>query len=237
MKEILISLFSIFFPWELSQTTISKISSEMEVRSVFGGKSIVTKGVVYCDLLNQKTVTNLVHPVALISIQEKSGEVFSYDSKSNVVIQKKSQVTVSSDNVFKYLLLNQGDMGLKEMGFRLRSSKINNGLDVLTWDPPFMLASKVSSVELVTQNNNPIYMANFDTKNKIINKTYYTKYQNVFGTYLPMQITDFQYIYSEKNKKDSVLTKTTFSNIKINNEMNQDMLSFKIPSNAKVISE
>lgn len=239
MRSLPVLLLALAYNFTVfAQTKISKISTEMEVQSIFNGQSVLTKGVVYFDLLNIRTVTSLHHPVKLVSVQEKSGDVFSYDPKNNVALQKKSQVSISSENVFRYLLMqNQGDLGLKERGFRLKSSKFNEGLVILTWEPPTMLASKIAYAELVTQNNAPIYLANFDNKNKIINKTYYTKYQNVAGFVLPMQITDFQYIYTEKNKKDSILTKTKFLNLKLNNEIDAYMLNFKIPSNAKIILE
>jgi hypothetical protein len=238
MVRLLSFLFVVVISESFAQNKILKISSDMEVRSMFEGKSMATKGVVNIDLANQKTVTKITHPITIVSIQEKSGDVFNYDATRNEVTQRKSQATMSSENIFKYMLLqNQMDLGLKERGFKLTNSKFNEGLVILTWEPPTILASKISYAELVMQNNIPIYLANFDTKKKMINKSYYTKYQTLNGKSVPLQVTDFQYIYSDKNKKDSIITKTTFSNIKLNNEVDMEMLNFKIPSNAKVILE
>ena len=238
MKKVLVYIFVLFTLILQAQNNIKKISTEMEVRTIFGGQSVLTKGIVCIDLNTQKTVTKINYPISIVTIQEKSGDIFTYEPIKNVVAQRKSGVITSSENVLKnFLTQTQNDLGLKEKGFKLINSKFNKGLVILTYEPPVIMAQKISYVELVTQNNSPIYIANFDQKKKLINKTYYTKYQKMHGSSLPMQIINFQYTYSDKNKKDSVVTKTLFSAIKINNNIEESIMNFKIPSNAKVVLE
>lgn len=185
--------------------------------------------------MSQRAVTRMTSPTEVFSILEKNGETAFYDPKNNVVKYDKSDLSSASENVFRFFLQNDiKDLGLKEKGFTLKDSKIKDDLIIKTWLPPITLSKVISKTELVFQNNLPIYIANFDKKNRVSNKTYFTKFITMSGFKVPMQISDFQYMYLPKNQKDSLVSKTTYSNLLINNQVDLKYLNFNIPSNAKI---
>ena len=107
-----------------------------------------------------------------------------------------------------------------------------DGTKVITkWQPPLAFLAALKNVELVLDNYKPVYMAYYEPKGKMIRKVYYYNYKSVsnFLT-LPLTVTEINYL----DVGDSVLTKTTYSDIKLNKEVNDHQyINFIIPANAK----
>ncbi len=217
---------------------ITVLSSEVEMRTMYNGKALVTKGVFYYDVQSERSVLRLTSPEEVISIEEKSGNTVSYIPRSNSVSYKQKTFSSTSDNLFKFFFkAGNADLGLKNRGFALASSNVKDNLIVKVFTPPAALVNSLQKVELVLQKNQPIYFASYDPKGRIANKTYFTKYATVQGVDIPFQITDFQYIYLPKNKKDSIVTRTLYNSIRTNEQVDRNFLNYKIPANATILSE
>ena len=65
----------------------------------------------------------------------------------------------------------------------------------------------------------------------IIQKTYYTNYQDVLYTKMPFTITEINY----RAEGDSSISRKTYSNLKLNGNVTDYWLNYKIPENAEVI--
>jgi hypothetical protein len=222
----------------LAAPYITVLSSEVEMRTMYNGKALVTRGVFYYDIQSEKSVLRLTSPEEVISIEEKSGNTVSYIPKTNTANYKQKAFSSTSDNLFKYFFKSgYPDLGLKNRGFALASSTIKDNLVVKLFTPPAALANSLQKLELVLQKNQPIYIASYDLKGRIANKTYFTKYASVQGMEVPLQITDFQYMYLPKNKKDSIVTRTLYHTIKTNEQVDRNFLNYKIPVNATIVSE
>ncbi len=218
--------------------TITVLSSEVEMRTMYNGKALVATGTFYYDMLSEKSVLRLTSPEEVISIEEKSGSTISYIPKNNTLNYKQKAFSATADNIFKYFFKSANtDLGLKNRGFLLSASIVKDNVVIKSFTPPAALLNSLQKLELVYQKNKPIYLAIFDLKGRVSNKTYFTKYFDVEGMSIPSQITDFQYMYLPKNKKDSIVTRTLYYTIKTNDQVNRTFLNYKIPANATIISE
>ena len=214
-------------------TPVEKLSMKLVAKSLNQGKSVSTSAVVYYQISGGLLVTHFISPIETVVITNSKGEMKIYNVKDNTVVQSQG-LDYSSENSYFYFFLNgkTQDMGLKSMGFTLKDTKIESNLVVTTWKPNEDLASVTSKAELVIENYKPIFMSFSDNKGKVAQKIYFTKYQKIGDFNIPMNITEFQYA-----KNDSVITKRSYSDPKLNQEVEDDTyLNYKIPANAKVIN-
>ena len=201
-------------------------------KSLQNGKSITTKADVYYKVADGLLVTHLTSPLEYLVITNAKGEFKMYDIKANAISQNQA-ADFSSENSFihDFLLGKTQDMGLKGVGFQLKDSKVEDNVVITNWIPPIDLASKMSRVELVHENYSPIYMAFFGKKDKLLSKIFYYNYKQIGDITLPLTITEFQYMPNG----DSMITKKTYTDIKINEQVDEKWLNYKIPDNAKII--
>lgn len=226
-----IFIFLIFTAF-LSLQSVSKISLKMTAKVLRNGKYVVSKAEVYYRVLGGKLITHFTYPYENLVITNSKGEYKIYDKEANTVTQSQG-AGYSSENSFLYYFLSgkTQSMGLRSSGFQLIDTKIEDNLVITTWSPPFNLSSEFSKVELVHENYLPVFIGFFDVEGKPIQKVYYSAYQQIDIYKLPMNITEFQYLAGG----DSIITKRSYSDVKINEQVDDTYLSFKIPVNAKLI--
>ena len=88
-----------------------------------------------------------------------------------------------------------------------------------------------SSVELVFNQNVPVYIKFIGTNAKTVKKSYYYNYKKIYSLNFPETITNIYF----NDKGDSSIEKVSYSNLKLNTEANNSYFDFIIPSNAKLI--
>ena len=230
-------IFFLFFGFSLlvsftSFSPVQTLSMNLISKSLQKGKSITTKAEVYYKVSGGLLVTHLTSPVEYIIITNDKGEFKMYDMKANSVSQSQS-ADFSSENSFIHDFLNgnTNDMGLRKIGFQLKSTKVEDNMVITDWIPPLDLASKMSRVELVHENYSPIYMAFYGKKDKLLSKIFYYNYTKTGDLTIPLTITEFQY----HPNGDSTITKRTYSDIKMNEQVDSKWLNYKIPDDAKII--
>lgn len=235
LKIFLLPLFVFFlllFTSFYIPSPITQLSMNLVSKSLQGGKSITTRAEVYYKVAQGLLVTHLTEPLEYLIVTNSKGEFKMYDIKENSVSQSQA-ADFSSENSFihDFLLGKTQDMGLRSVGFQLKNSKVEENMVITNWIPPIDLASKMSRVELVHENYSPIYMAFFGKKDKLLSKIFYYNYKQIGDITMPLTITEFQYLLNG----DSTVTKKAYSDIKINEQVKDKWLNFKIPDNAKVI--
>lgn len=218
----------VFFP---SQFVYQKVSMEMVTRSARQGKaSTIKASVIYTS--EGKMACHYAEPEEVLVLNNTKGEFTVYDFVNNTVAQKQNYILSSETNqLFYFLENNRGDLGLSKMGFILKETKFKDGLRITVWSPPMQLAKEVSRVEVAHDKSNPIFLGYFNKKGKAINKVYFYNYEWVAGLRFPTSVTQISSI----NAKDSIVSKTVYSNFKIDDKVDDQYLKFKIPSTAKVI--
>ena len=222
---LLASSFYFFSP-------VERISMKLVSKTLQNGKSITTQADVYYRVAGGLLVTHITAPIEYLVITNNKGEFKMYDIKANSVSQIQG-FDFSSENSFihDFLTGSTNDMGLKKLGFKLQSSKVEDNLIVTTWLPPMSGDPKVSRVELVHENYSPIYMSFYGKKNKPLSKIYYYNYKKTGDLNLPQVITEFQY----HPNGDSSVSKKTYTDYLLNEQVDEKWLNYKIPENAKVV--
>ena len=93
------------------------------------------------------------------------------------------------------------------------------------------MAKSIKRVELVHKGQNPIFMKYIDPSERTIKKVYYYEYTKLGSVDFPQTITQIDYVTA----RDSIITKTAYGALKINEQVTSTLLDFVIPANAKII--
>jgi len=214
-----------------AQMKIEKLKLEMVAKTLHNKKSIVIKSDVYYRVNGGLMVTKSNYPSEQITITNSNGEFKHFDFKTNTATVTQGLDLSSENSIFyNFLSGNINDMGLTKLGFKLKSTKADKKMIVTNWvseDNP-----ELSKVELVHENSLPIFICFYDKNNKPLQKSFYSNYQFIGNLKMPLTITEFEYV----GINDSVVSKKTYSNPKLNSEVEDTYFSFKIPSNAKFIN-
>lgn len=210
-----------------------KIALKMVTRSAKDGFTSKVVADIYYSA-NGKMITYFSYPQEYITIANSKGEFSFYDPDKNTVFQSRNEAFSSETSFFYFFLNNKKmDLGLSDMGFQITNTTFEEGLTVTEWAPPVQMAGQIGGVKLVHNRQNPIFMSYKDASDNIIKKTYYYDYINYSGINLPTSVTQIDFT----TPTDSVLTKTNYSDIRIDNQVDEKLLNFEIPENAKVVSQ
>ena len=232
MKRILLVVASLLLLGASSiQYVYEKVSMDMLTRVTRKGYISTMRAEVYYTSQG-RMVSHYTEPQEMIVSNDKKGDMFVYTQKDNTVVQKQNFLFGTDQNqLFYFLENNKNDLGLSKMGFVLRETKFEDGLKITVWTPPLHLLKDIGKAELAHEKSNPVFLGYFSSKGKILKRVYFSNYQQIASVQFPTSITQITY----ETPKDSVLSKTTYTNIKLDRDVPDDFLNFKIPTNAKVV--
>lgn len=216
----------------LTADNTNKISLKMESKSLVKGKLFKFQSEIYYLYKEGKMITRYIYPKEYFYITNKLGEAKIYYPDKNEVLLKTDKLFTTENNVL-YLFLNNKthDMGLMDLKFKVKDTRFEDGLTITTWLPPAELLSRVTKVELVHENYQPIYSAYYKDK-KIIQKIFYYEYIIMDQFSIPQKITQIDYTSSG----DSTVNKLTISDIKLGLKANSQYFNYSIPADAKNIA-
>ncbi len=204
----------------------------MESKTAKGGYSSLTGAEVFYTN-DGSMISYYSSPKKYTVMNNAKGEIKIYDPEKNVVLLQQNYLYSTETSQFYYFLNNKkSDLGLKQMGFVQNNVRFENEFMVTEWLPPAQMAKSVGKVELVHENGQPIYIAYYDNNNLLTTKSFYYNYVKLSPILdFPSTITQISY----NTPTDSTITKTTYKNIRLDNEVDDKALNFKIPENAKSI--
>lgn len=224
----------VYFLFTAFGSNTNRISLHMEVKRLYNKKVISLKADVYYKYIEGVMVTHYTYPQEYIYISCLKGEVKAYYPQTNeVIIQQNSIFSIENDVLYYFVNNKIFDLGLKELGFTLHHTRYEKSDMITTWHPPAELTKNLLKVEMVHENNLPIYSAYYNRKGKIVKKIYYSGFSNYGHFALPRNITEFEYLA----KGDSIISRKTYTNIKTNDEANNSFFDFRIPKEAKIIKK
>jgi outer membrane lipoprotein-sorting protein len=215
------------------QYIFQKISMEMETRSAADGKATRMKASLYYTS-EGKMLTYFSEPYELVIVNNKKGELIVYNPAENTVLQQQNYMLGTETNQLYFFLENKrNDLGLLAMDYTIRNTRMEDGLKITEWSPPINLVKEISKVELVHEKGNPIFMAYHAANGAVLKKMFFYTYTKVSDYIsLPAVVTQIDF----KSPKDSIVTKTTYSQFKLNQQVADEQLNFVVPSNAKVLT-
>lgn len=234
-KKTLLFLFIFFssvilFSSGFRYFNIQKLSARMITKAAQKGTTTTIKADVYYQS-SGKMLTHFFDPIELFVLNNDKGEVSMYDPKKNTAKQQQNYMYSTETSQLYYFLQNKkGDLGLKAMGFSVNNTKFEEDLMITRWLPPASMMNLIKEVELVHRGQNPIYMKYVGKDGKNAKKVYYYNYANVSGIDFPQAITQIDFV-----NKDSVVTKTTYTDIKVNESADHPLFNYSIPATAKLL--
>jgi len=210
---------------------VRKVSATMTMRTAHKGKTVNTRAEL-CYATSGRMVTLFPKPSELYVFNNSNGEIKVFDPTKNTVLQQQN-VTYSTETTQFFFFLNnrKADLGLSSMGFNLSQTKFENGVMISTWKSPTPMAKSIKRVELVHKGQNPIFMKYIDPTERTIKKVYYYEYTKLGSVDFPQTITQIDYVTAQ----DSIITKTAYGALKINEQVTSNLLDFVIPANARII--
>lgn len=212
--------------------TFKKLGLDMETKSATNGYTSTTRASIYYTN-DGSMVSYYEMPKEYVVFNNAKGEIKIYDPAKNTVLQQQNYLYSTETSQFYYFLNNKkSDLGLASMGFVQNNLKFEEGLMITEWLPPAQMAKMISRVELVHEQGQPIFIAYYDSDNNLANKSYYYNYQKLSPT-LDFPATVTKIVYSTPT--DSVVTKTSYTNIKLDAEVKDELLNYSIPNDAKNI--
>lgn len=224
--------FSLSFVYK-QNAKVEKVFAQMVSRQLQAGKTITLKSEI-CFEQNGNMTTHFISPAEYVVQTNKTGEIKLYDPEKNTVIVQQATIFSSQSSQFYYFLTgNTNDFGLSNLGFVPIQTYPEGNLIISEWvlktpDPKL----QVQQIKLVHKQQMPIYMEYKDKNKTTIRKVYYYGYQQFNQYSFPTITTEIVY----NSAKDSVITKTQYSDIKINAAAQSQYFSFKVPNNAKKIN-
>lgn len=210
---------------------IRKVSATMTMRTAHKGKTTNTSAEL-CYTTSGRMITLFPKPSELYVFNNSNGELKVYDPTKNTVLQQQNATYSTETTQFFFFLHNRkADLGLSSMGFSLGGTKFENGVMITTWKSPTPLAKNIKRVELVHKGQNPIFMKYVDPSERTIKKVFYYDYTKLGTVDFPQTITQIDYLTA----RDSIVTKTAYGALKINEQVTSNLLDFTIPANAKIV--
>lgn len=233
-RIIIISLLSLGLMAFGKQYIFQKVSVEMETRSAMAGKTARMRASIYYTA-EGKMVSYYSEPQEMVIVNNKKGEITIYNPADNTVAQQQNYMLGTETSQLYFFMENKkADLGLSAMGYTVSNTRFEDGLKITEWKPPMNLINEISKVELVHEKGNPIFMAYHGAKGNMIKKMFFYNYTPISEyIVIPSTVTQIDF----KTATDSVVTKTVYSQFRLNQQVTDDKLNFIVPSNAKVIGK
>jgi outer membrane lipoprotein-sorting protein len=232
---ILVTVFLVLglLSFKSIEENFERISLNMLSKKVINGKLIITNAEMFYNDQG-KMVTHILAPFETFIINNTKGDLSIYNPKENQVYKDYNFTQGTETSSLYYFLKDKNnELGLRTLGFRLNTSKFENGFLITTWFPPAQYMKLFSAVELVYQQGKPVFLKFVNNNNFVVKRSYYYNYTKVLNYNFPLAITHIEY----GEKGDSIIEKTVFSNIKVNNSATSSYFDYVIPANAKVVTK
>jgi len=233
MKFFLVPVVALVLGRVLSgapQQSVEKLSARMTSRQVQQGKSVTIQGEVFYQR-NGNLLTRFSFPKELIILSNKLGETRIYDPKQNSVMRIQNALFSTQTTQLAYFLNGStADMGLTSIGYVQDRAGNERNLYVTEWK--LKQADKkalIQRVKVVYNGTSPIYMHYTDAAGKVLRKVYYSGYQTIGDRPFPTQTTEIVY-----DKGDSTVSRTSYTDFRVNQQASSQYFSFTIPANANV---
>jgi len=213
-----------------SPLTIERVSADMTIRQVQQGKSVTLRGSLYYQR-NGNLVTHFVYPKEYMIVANKLGETKLYDPVKNTVVAYQNFLFSTQSSQFYYFFSGKvSDMGLTRIGYVQDKTYNEAGMLVTEWrlKTPDKKAA-IQRIKIVYDGQRPVYMHYEEAGGRVFRKVFYYNYQMLDTYYFPTTTTEILY-----DKGDSVVSKTNYTDFKLNENTAAGWFNYTIPRNAKI---
>lgn len=214
------------------QPEVSKVSLHMVNKTLRNGKVVTVESDIYYKGIERKMLTVFTKPLNYIMINSATGESRIFDPGKNEVQLLQHDFLKTGNNLLFFFFTNQiQNLGMKEAGYTLVNTRKEGNSLLSTYQPNPESKSDIVKVEMVHENFAPIYAAFYNTKGWTSRKIYYSDYRTFQTFLLPGRITEISFT----GPKDSIISRTIFSDVKTGHLAVSEYFDFEVPGNAKVV--
>ena len=228
---LVLVLISVTFLCSFGQSPEAYISLHLKNQTYQKGKLMEIDADYYFLRESGELIIHGRSPKEYIKTSNKFGEVKVYFPEDNSVSIKQNELFSSQNELLYYFLSNNySDLGLSKENYKITDTIMDGKHQVVTWvnkksDFP------LPKIELVFDNDKPIYAAYYNSEDKIVRKIYYYNYEFFQSFMMPKKVTQISYPATG----DSVIQRNTYSNLKITSLPSSQYFNFKVPDNAKIL--
>lgn len=230
--------FNKLFPFFMSLLALmpavaqSRISADVTIRQLNNKKVVrVEKSLFFSS--NGNLVVHFTYPQEYYMVSNSLGETSVYQPAVNEVMQMNDKSFTSRSDIFALFLTQDfSELNLTQSGFLLKETKKEGDKVVRTYTPTMKEDKGISRVVVVLRNNQPIYCGYYNVKDKLMRKTYYSRYVTFPNYSFPTSITQISY----DAKGDSVVRKEEYKNIKTSDFGADALFDWRVPKDARRVS-
>lgn len=231
MSKLFFLLLVLLLPFISPGQRGQYISYRQTNERLFNKKKSVSTTTHYYDKGKNVITKHTFEPEEIVTVTNELGEIKIYYPQTNKVTYQHIKGVSSKSNLIYYFANNQTDhLGLADEGFQLIDRSYDQNYLVTTWQAPSN-KQRIDKVKMVFEMGNPIYAEYLDAKEAVLQKIYYTGYQDYFTFRMPMRIIEINYM----PKGDSIVNRTIFSNIEVADTPESDYFNFIVPDDAEPI--
>jgi len=232
MRLLFTLTFSIIFSLSLFSQTVNKISLHRESQALIKGQKIIEHADCFYSSESLDLIVHVIKPREYIKIISNKGELKMFFPKENMLMLKQnSYLATNKEDLYIYINNMYDDLGLRAEGFTIQETRYEGEYMIVEWAPPAQDKTLLLKVEIIYENMMPIYTAAYNIKGDLFKKTYYSDYFINNNLVIPKRITDITYT----TKTDSIIRRTLYSDLKINEQADISYENYKIPKDAKLI--
>ncbi len=219
----------VLFTTAFSLMGVDRIMLKMESQSLQSGKTAVVHADLFYQALDGKLITRMGAPLKQVMITNRQGELTIYDQEKHTVYRTQGLEYSSENNlIFFFLTGKTQDLGLRDMGFSPVRPEFKDGLLITEWIPPGSVSHLFSKIEIVHEDQLPIYAGYYDAGGNLIRRVYYSNFEIFADVVLPLTVTEFNYL----PEGDSIVNRVRFSDVKTNRQAVSAWFDFEIPDDA-----
>ncbi len=214
-----------------AQAPDSFVSLHLKNQTYQDGKVLELQSEYFYNVDEGILVVHGFKPREHLKVSNRFGEVKVYFLDDNSVSIQQNPFYSSENELIHYFLTNNFyDLGLSKEGYSISRTKMDGQHQVVTWEK-IHEGNPIPKIELVFENDKPIYAAYFNTNGKIVRKVYYYNYQFFRSFMMPQKVTQISYT----PKGDSIVQRNTYSDINVVSTPSSQYFNFKIPDDAKIL--
>ncbi|MCF8307976.1 MAG: hypothetical protein K9I68_03110 [Bacteroidales bacterium] len=227
-KLFLTGLLLFVFSLPVLPQSVQRVSVQMKSQVLKEGKKYTQKADCYYSPAKGIYVTHYYQPKEFIKKTNRKGEMMIYFPEENEVSIKQDFYFSSENELLHYFINNlTEDLGLRKEGFKRVNTEYEGEHMVTIWEPPAKM-ELITKVELVFKDMMPVFSAYINSDRDTLRKIYYSDYYESTEFMLPTRVTEISY-----REQDSIVKRTIYSDIKVNDKVTPYYLNYEIPDDAK----
>lgn len=213
------------------QSSVRYLSVDVSARTLVKGISTTFNSEIHYRE-DGRMVSVFENPEDMVLVTNNEGEYQLYYPKKNEVSSKQDESLNTRINFFSHFVNGRtDDMGLRDMFFILKDATMEDGFLVNTYVPKEVNMGPIQSIELVSQEMKPVYLGYITYDDRTVRKVFFSDYKDYGQFFLPHSTTEINFF----SETDSTVTQTRYSNIRLNQEANMELVNFVVPETAKSV--